>query len=77
MDLGLANKSVFVAAASKGLGLATALEFAREGAKVVIASRNLRQLEAARQEIKEAGPVPIGRRGLREVAVNGGYSFFT
>ncbi|GGF93438.1 short-chain dehydrogenase [Paenibacillus albidus] len=60
MDLGLANKSVFVAAASKGLGLATALEFAREGAKVVIASRNLQQLEAARQEIKEATGQEVG-----------------
>ncbi|MGN7762292.1 SDR family oxidoreductase [Paenibacillus sp. 22594] len=53
MDLGLAGKSVFVAAASKGLGLATALEFAREGAKVTIASRSLEQLESARQTIAE------------------------
>lgn len=54
MELGLTGKSVFVAAASKGLGLATALEFAREGAKVTIASRSLAQLEAARQAIAEA-----------------------
>ncbi|MNI14749.1 3-oxoacyl-[acyl-carrier-protein] reductase FabG [compost metagenome] len=54
MDLGLTGKSVFVAAASKGLGLATALEFAREGAKVTIASRNLEQLEAARRTIAES-----------------------
>ncbi|CAM4412058.1 SDR family oxidoreductase [Paenibacillus typhae] len=52
MDLGLAGKSVFVAAASKGLGLATALEFAREGAKVTIASRSQLQLEAAAQRIE-------------------------
>lgn len=52
MDLGLNGKSVFVAAASKGLGLATALEFAREGAKVTIASRSLPQLEAARARIE-------------------------
>lgn len=54
MDLGLAGKSVFVAAASKGLGLATALEFAREGAKVTISSRSLPQLEAAAQQIEAA-----------------------
>ncbi|MBW4085684.1 SDR family oxidoreductase [Paenibacillus sp. S150] len=54
MDLGLAGKSVFVAAASKGLGLATALEFAREGAKVTIASRSLEQLGEARRIIAEA-----------------------
>jgi 3-oxoacyl-[acyl-carrier protein] reductase len=54
MDLGLTGKSVFVAAASKGLGFATALEFAREGAKVTIASRSLPQLEAAAAEIEAA-----------------------
>lgn len=53
MDLGLGGKSVLVAAASKGLGLATALEYAREGARVTIASRSLPQLEAARQAILE------------------------
>jgi 3-oxoacyl-[acyl-carrier protein] reductase len=54
MDLGLKGKSVFVAAASKGLGKASALEFAREGARVTIASRNLRELEKAAAEIEAA-----------------------
>lgn len=54
MDLGLGGKSVLVSAASKGLGLATALEYAREGARVTIASRSLPQLETARQAILEA-----------------------
>jgi 3-oxoacyl-[acyl-carrier protein] reductase len=40
MDLGLKDKTVLVAAASQGLGAAVALEFAREGAAVVICSRN-------------------------------------
>lgn len=54
MNLGLEGKSVLVAAASKGLGLATALEYAQEGARVTIASRSLPQLEAARQKILAA-----------------------
>jgi len=45
MDLGLENKSVIILAASKGLGKATALEFAKEGANVVIGSRKEEELE--------------------------------
>ena len=52
MEMGLIGKSVFVAAASKGLGKACALEFAREGANVTIASRSLDQLVLARDEIQ-------------------------
>lgn len=39
MDLGLKGKSVIVMASSEGLGKATALEFAREGANVMIFGR--------------------------------------
>lgn len=53
MDLGLKNKSVIVMAGSKGLGRATALEFAAEGAKVVIGSRNQEELEKTVAAIKE------------------------
>ncbi|WP_085991292.1 SDR family oxidoreductase [Oceanobacillus senegalensis] len=53
MDLGLEGKSVIVTAASKGLGKASAMEFAREGAYVLISSRNKEQLETAVAEIKE------------------------
>lgn len=51
MELGLQGKSVFVAAASKGLGKASALEFAKEGADVTIASRSIEQLQQAQQDI--------------------------
>src|ERR1051325_10059621 len=40
VDLGLKNKVAVVAAASKGLGRAVALELAKEGARVAICSRN-------------------------------------
>jgi 3-oxoacyl-[acyl-carrier protein] reductase len=54
MDLGLEGKSVIVMAASKGLGKATALQFAAEGAHVVISSRNEVDLIAAVKEIQES-----------------------
>ncbi len=44
MDLGLKNKVAVVAAASKGLGRAVALELAREGARIAICSRNREQV---------------------------------
>lgn len=70
MDMGLRGKSVFVAAASKGLGKAIAIEYAREGALVTIASRDERQLEAARDEIAAAaGRAPFAvRMDVRDAA---------
>lgn len=53
MDLRLEGKSVFVAAASKGIGLGTATQFAAEGANVAIASRSPKNLESARESILE------------------------
>ncbi|EZH65773.1 3-oxoacyl-ACP reductase [Bacillaceae bacterium JMAK1] len=56
MDLNLTNKTVIVMAASQGLGKATALEFAKEGANVVISSRNEDELQNAVEQIQEAAP---------------------
>ncbi|UOQ94517.1 SDR family oxidoreductase [Halobacillus shinanisalinarum] len=58
MDLELKGKSVVVTAASKGLGKATALEFAKEGARILISSRNEKELQEAQAEIKEVSGNP-------------------
>lgn len=52
MDLGLQGKVVAVMASSKGLGKATALEFAKEGAIVFISSRSEGKLQATAEDIK-------------------------
>jgi 3-oxoacyl-[acyl-carrier protein] reductase len=51
MDLGLTGKVAMVAGASRGLGYAVAEALAREGARVSIASRDERAIQAAAQRI--------------------------
>lgn len=54
MQFGLTGKTALVVASSQGLGYAAALELAREGAKVVICSRDQSRIEqAASRIIKE------------------------
>jgi 3-oxoacyl-[acyl-carrier protein] reductase len=48
------NKVVIVTGSSRGIGKATALAFAREGAKVVITSRKQKDCDAAAKEIGSA-----------------------
>jgi len=54
MDLGIKGKRALVAAASKGLGKATALALAREGVDVCITARGTEALNAAAEEIRAA-----------------------
>ena len=52
MNFGLHDKVAIVCAASKGLGYASALGLAREGAKVTICSRSQEEITAAAERIK-------------------------
>jgi 3-oxoacyl-[acyl-carrier protein] reductase len=52
LDLGLHGKVALVGASSKGLGKASALALAREGARVTICARTEADLEAAAEEIR-------------------------
>lgn len=51
----LKDKAVIITGASRGIGLATAYEFAKHGTSVVLAARTIDALENIVQEIKQAG----------------------
>lgn len=53
MDLGLKDKVILVAAASKGLGYGIAEALAREGARVSLASRTEAEIQAAAESLGE------------------------
>jgi len=54
MNLGLDGKVALIAAASTGLGKASAMALAAEGARIAICARTQERLQAAAQEIREA-----------------------
>lgn len=61
MDLGLKGKKAIVTGGSKGIGLATALTLASEGAEVAIVARDPEGLKSAAQLIEErtTGMAPL------------------
>ncbi|GAA4200831.1 SDR family oxidoreductase [Streptosporangium oxazolinicum] len=69
MDLGLKNKVALVAGGSSGLGLATAMELAGEGAHVAIGARDRDRLAEAERSVKE---VARGRVHVTSVDVTDG-----
>ena len=52
MELGLQGRSALITGASKGIGKAIALEFAREGVAVALTARGAAELDAVRKEIE-------------------------
>ena len=52
MDLNLKGKVALVVASSQGLGKAIALELAKEGAHIMLTSRNEEKLQAVKEEIQ-------------------------
>ena len=55
MELGLAGKAVLVTGASRGIGRACALAFAREGCRVGLVARGAAELAGAADEARAAG----------------------
>jgi 3-oxoacyl-[acyl-carrier protein] reductase len=55
MDLQLSGTRVILTGGSRGIGKATALQFAREGAKLLLVARGAEALEAAAAEVAAEG----------------------
>lgn len=55
----LSGKIVLVTGASSGIGRATALAFAREGAKIAVCARREERLESLKGELSQAGSAAI------------------
>ncbi len=53
--ISLLGKVVLITGGSRGLGLAMALEFAKQGARLVLCARNELELERARMKLSELG----------------------
>jgi 3-oxoacyl-[acyl-carrier protein] reductase len=52
MDLGIRDKTAFIAASSQGLGKAVAMELAQEGVNIIINGRHKENLERTKSEIE-------------------------
>lgn len=79
MDLGLAGKGVIVTGGSRGIGRATALAFAREGAHLALCARGEGPLEQTAAELRalgakvHTGACDIGDRAALESFLEGAH----
>jgi 3-hydroxy acid dehydrogenase/malonic semialdehyde reductase len=55
----LQGKTVFITGASSGIGKATALAFAHEGARLLLCARRLEKLEECKQPLIDAGAASV------------------
>jgi len=72
MDFTLKGNVALITGASRGIGQAIALEFARAGADVVVASRKLPDLEKVAEEIRKTGRkcLPVAAHMARMEEIN-------
>lgn len=75
MNLGIKGKVAVVAAASKGLGFAAALELAQEGAAVAICARRETELNQAADRIRTATGAQVAAVVVDLAAPNGPLKF--
>ena len=80
MDLGLAGKGVVITGGSRGIGRATALAFAGEGANVAICARGKDALEATANELRAKGvkvhaqTADVGKRDELDAFLDGAHA---
>jgi NAD(P)-dependent dehydrogenase (short-subunit alcohol dehydrogenase family) len=65
-----ANKVVLITGSSSGIGAATAVEFAKLGARVVINGRNGDKLKAVEQACSAATKHPLGKKSVLAVVAD-------
>lgn len=59
MSVSLVGKVVFVTGASSGIGAATAIEFARQGARLLLCARRVERLQEMVPELLKAGAADV------------------